>query len=72
MRFALAFVCAALAAGCGSVNDHAATVAGGCGAFRPAPYAVQADTRQGQVWVNGTIETQHRVCGFPRPQGGRR
>ena len=65
-RYALLALVGAAVAGCAS--PKAASVAGACSAFRPAPYAVQADTPTGQVWVSGTIEAQHRVCGFPRPK----
>ena len=69
IRFALRAIVGAAVAGCASTN--AASVVGACKAFRPAPYAVKADTPTGQVWVSGTIEAQHRVCGFPRPGGKR-
>lgn len=52
-------------AGCQSARP--ATRAGECAVLRPAPYAVRADTRVGQRWVDSTIEAGVAVCGHPRP-----
>lgn len=57
----------ALAALAGCASPKATSVAGACAAFRPAPHTIKTETRTGQAWVSGTIEAQHRVCGFPRP-----
>ncbi|MBJ3776411.1 hypothetical protein [Acuticoccus mangrovi] len=51
--------------GCQSVRP--ATIAGECAVIRPVPYAVRADTRVGQRWVDSTIEAGVAVCGHPRP-----
>lgn len=64
-RPALASSIALALAGC--VKAAPATRAGECKLLEPAPYAVRADTRLGQAWVDGTIEAGVRVCGHARP-----
>lgn len=67
-RLALLTLAAALPlAGCNTTGTKPATVSGGCGMFRPLPGPIKADTRTGQVWVDGTAEVLVRQCGFPRP-----
>ena len=72
MRIIATILLVGMLAGCAS--SQATSVAGACAAFRPAPHPIRAETRTGQAWVSGTIEAQHRVCGFPRPAraGGER
>lgn len=52
-------------AGCQS--NSPATVQGECAVILPAPYAVKADTRVGQRWIDTTIEAGIAVCGHSRP-----
>ena len=52
-------------AGCQSASPP--TVSGECAVIRPAPYAVKADTRVGQRWIDRTIEAGVAVCGHRRP-----
>lgn len=68
MRIIATILLVGMLAGC--VSSQATSVAGACAAFRPAPHTIRTETRTGQAWVSGTIEAQHRVCGFPRPRAG--
>lgn len=52
-------------AGCGSMAP--ATIEAECRILKPAPYAVQADRIEGQIWLDRTIESGVRVCGHRRP-----
>ncbi|MCF3931835.1 hypothetical protein L1787_00220 [Acuticoccus sp. M5D2P5] len=67
LRLTAAFSVTLALAGCNLTSNAPATVEAECRIMRPAPYAIKADTRRGQVWVNGTISAGIRACGFPAP-----
>lgn len=65
LRQALVLSAPLLMAGC--MTTPPAVSSRLCEELPVAPYAVKGDTREGQFWIDTTIEVEVASCGHPRP-----
>lgn len=66
MRFAFIIAACLALGGCGATT--AASRSGVCAAFPAARHVVTATEREGQRWVDETVEAGVSACGFARPK----